>query len=95
MRILQERVESQPPPSDDDNKKPKPTSISYDHSSQAPSESTQQAFVVSGNYDPRDGVLFKALNLIENEIFYRDPLPPSKHGIVQNALVYLNYGVYE
>lgn len=49
---------------------------------------------VSGNYDPRDGYLFKALNLIENEVFYRDSSYASdepKYGIVQNTLVYLTH----
>lgn len=49
---------------------------------------------VSGNYDPRDGYLFKALNLIENEVFYRDSSCASaepQYGIVQNTLVYLTH----
>ena len=55
-----------------------------------------QHMKVSGNYDPRDGFLFKALNLIENEIFYRDPVPStSSHGLIQGSLLYLNYDLYK
>lgn len=52
---------------------------------------------VSGNYDPNRGVVFKALNQIENEVFCSEPYtgPPQNHGLVHSALVYLNYGVYQ
>lgn len=50
---------------------------------------------VSGNYDPQRGYVFKALNMIENEVFYSDPVSERQNGIIQNALVYLNYNIYE
>jgi len=50
---------------------------------------------VSGNYDPQRGYVFQALNMIENEVFYSNPLSEQQTGIIQNALVYLNYNIYE
>lgn len=50
---------------------------------------------VSGNYDPQRGYVYQALNMIENEVFYSNPVTERQNGIVQNALVYLNYNIYE
>lgn len=50
---------------------------------------------VSGNYDPQRGYVFQALNMIENEVFYSDPVRERQNGIIQDALVYLNYNIYE
>lgn len=50
---------------------------------------------VSGNYDPQRGYVFQALNMIENEVFYSHPVSERQNGILQNALVYLNYNIYE
>lgn len=51
---------------------------------------------VSGNYDPQRGYVFRALNMIENEVFYSHPVSGVRqNGIIQNALVYLNYDIYE
>lgn len=50
---------------------------------------------VSGNYDPQGGYIFQALNLIENEVFYSDAVIERQNGVIQNALVYLNYSIYE
>jgi len=51
--------------------------------------------IVSGNYDPQRGYVFQALNMIENEVFYSNPVGERQNGIIQNALVYLNYNIYE
>lgn len=46
----------------------------------------------SGNYNPENGLIFRALNMIENEIFYRDETEyERKSGIVTKALMYLEY----
>lgn len=48
----------------------------------------------AGNYDPTRGLLFKALHLIETEIFYSEPVyqPLEQYGRVQGALAYLERG---
>lgn len=62
-----------------------------------------QGAIVSGNYDPSRNTLYKALNIIENEIFYRqtdlndtfDPHTESERGgILAPALISLNYKVF-
>lgn len=47
---------------------------------------------VSGNYDPNYGLIFKALNFIENEVFYSDATTTIERqaGIIQRALIQLN-----
>lgn len=54
----------------------------------------------SGNFNPEDNLIFKALNMIENETFYSESKSEDSdtidgiqhnHGIVKKALVYLNY----
>lgn len=42
-----------------------------------------------GNYNTNDGLLFRSLNLIENEIFYSDKSSEGKHRIINEALAYL------
>lgn len=48
-----------------------------------------------GNYNPNAGILFKSLNLIENEIFYSEPAAGKGRRIIEDALVYLKYNAYE
>ncbi|KAG4078572.1 hypothetical protein HA402_002686 [Bradysia odoriphaga] len=69
------------------NKLPVPASSETDGSRQVKN--------VSGNYDPQRGYVFQALNMIENEVFYSHPVSERQNGIIPNALVYLNYEIYE
>lgn len=48
-----------------------------------------------GNYNPNAGILFKSINLIENEIFYSEPAAGKGRRIIEDALVYLKYNAYE
>lgn len=65
--------------------------------SQARPAPTKNQSTVSGNYDPNNGVLFRALHLIENEIFYSSDsgVNEKQHRLIEDALVYLNFTVYE
>lgn len=45
----------------------------------------------TGNYNDNDGVVLTSLNLIENEIFYREPKVGDDHRIIEAALKYLKY----
>lgn len=47
-----------------------------------------QSNTATGNYDPNNGLLFKSLNLIENELLY-SPNDTGGHRIIHEALVYL------
>lgn len=77
--------EDQPPP---------PPPPSGDKDSTVLKESSQPTTVM-GNYTANGGVLFKALNLIESEIFYSEEPTSKEHRIIEDALVYLNYTIYE
>lgn len=62
------------------------------------SQSTPTPYNVSGNYDPRDGIVHSGLNLVENEVFYRDSSDEQRRpsaGLVQEALIFLNLDVYQ
>lgn len=65
-------------------------------SAAAASQAGKQHANDAGNYDydPSCGLLFKALHLIETEIFYSEPVyrPLEHYGRVQSALAYLDYG---
>lgn len=50
-----------------------------------------QSINSTGNYNENDGLLFKSLNLIENEIFYSEPKVNDGHRIIHDALVYLKF----
>lgn len=54
-----------------------------------------QSTTVSGNYNPNNNAIFKALHLIENEIFYSSEPTSKSHRIIQDALVYLSYTIYD
>lgn len=67
----------------DDNTPPEPTPPPTPPPSPPPQSNNK-----TGNYDPNNGLLFKSLNLIENEIFY-SPNDTGGHRIIHEALVYL------
>lgn len=60
-------------------------------------QATPTPYNVSGNYDPRDGIVHSGLNMVENEVFYRDSSDDQRPsaGLKQDALVFLNLGVYQ
>ncbi|KAJ6626580.1 putative OPA3-like protein [Pseudolycoriella hygida] len=83
---------------DDISDEPPPLKINKLRLPTSPADETadvSKAVQVSGNYDPRRGLVFQALNMIENEVFYSHPVIERQKGIIQNALVYLNYNIYE
>lgn len=63
-------------------------------SNAAACQQQQQHDAGNYGYDPTSGLLFKALHLIETEIFYSEPVyrPLEHYGRVQGALAYLDYG---
>lgn len=54
---------------------------------------------VTGNFNnSNEGIVTKAINLIENEVFFSDQESVNEqqgHHIIQDALVYLKYSAYK
>lgn len=61
-----------------------------DENNNVPEPTPPPASATTGNYDPNHGLLFKSLDLIENELFYSENARDTGgHRIIHEALDYL------